>query len=118
MGKKRRDGDNIDRALVFADNETTVYGQIISPLGQGQFKTSCSDGLIRTARVRGKDNKRVWIRPNDIVLLSIREGSPDRADIELRYMPKEVKILRDNNYIGDSFVNDDEGGLKIDFDQI
>lgn len=117
MAKRRRD-DEGDRALVFADNEMTVYGQIVSPMGQGQFKANCSDGMARTARVRGRDYKRVWIRPNDIVLLSLREGVAGRADIELRYMPREVKILRDNNYIGDSFVNDDDGNLKIDFDQI
>lgn len=117
MGRKRRDGNDVSRPLAFADNETTVYGQIVSPMGQGQFKVSCSDGIPRTAKVRGRDHKRVWIRPGDIVLLSLREGVPGRADVELRYMPGEVKILKDNNYIGDSFVND-ESNLKIDFDQL
>jgi hypothetical protein len=33
-------------------------------------------------------------------------------------MPKEIKILKDNDYIEDTFTSGDPNGVKIDFDQI
>ncbi|EQB60054.1 eukaryotic translation initiation factor 1a [Vairimorpha apis BRL 01] len=98
-------------------NNTDLYAIIRTPLGQGQFKVDCSDSISRTAVIRGRDYRRVWIQPNDIVLLSIREGNNLRADIELKYMAKEIKILKDNGYIDDTFGNVSEN-VKIDFDQI
>ncbi|WUR05140.1 eukaryotic translation initiation factor 1A [Vairimorpha necatrix] len=118
MAKKQRNKNMIDRPLSFADNVNTVYGIIQSPLGQGQFVADCSDSIKRIAKVRGKDYKRVWIQPNDIVLLSLREGNNERADIELKYMQKEIKILKDNGYIEDSFTNTEGDNIKIDFDRI
>lgn len=114
---KQKKRNNTDRQLFFADNENTVYAIIRTPLGQGQFKVDCSDSISRTAVIRGRDYRRVWIQPNDIVLLSIREGNNLRADIELKYMAKEIKILKDNGYIDDTFGNVSEN-VKIDFDQI
>ncbi|EOB14270.1 Eukaryotic translation initiation factor 1A [Nosema bombycis CQ1] len=118
MGGRRRNKQNVDRPLTFADGKETVYGQIVAPLGQGQFTVNCSDSVTRIAKIRGSLYKTVWIGPNDIVLLSLREGNPNRADIELKYMPKEIKILKDNDYIEDTFTSGDPNGVKIDFDQI
>jgi translation initiation factor 1A len=115
MGKGRKGRDAGDRQLILADGEATVYGQIVAPLGQGQFRVNCSDGIPRTAKIRGRDYKKVWMQPNDVVLLSLREWETSRADIQLKYWPREVKVLRDNGYISDSFVYD-ENTLKIDFD--
>ncbi|KAF9763032.1 Eukaryotic translation initiation factor 1A [Nosema granulosis] len=118
MGGRRRNKMNADRPLTFADGKDSVYGQIVAPLGQGQFRVNCSDSISRIAKLRGSLYKTVWIGPNDIVLLNLREGNANRADIELKYMPKEIKILKDNGYIEDTFTSDDLNGVKIDFDQI
>lgn len=108
-----------DRALVFAEEEGTVYGQIICPLGQGQFKVSCSDGIYRTAKVRGRDYRRVRMIPGDIVLLRVRDGDEKRADIDRKYMPKEVKILKEDGEINDdTFAANDGGSGLVEFEEL
>lgn len=108
-----------DRVLVFAEDEGTVYGQILCPLGQGQFKVSCSDGVFRTAKIRGRDYRRVRMGPGDIVLLCIRDGDEKRGDIDRKYMPKEIKILKEDGEItDDTFAIDDKGSGLVDFEEL
>ncbi|KAM0672011.1 translation initiation factor IF1A [Ordospora colligata] len=118
MGGKRGDKSG-DRALAFAEEEQTTYGQIIAPLGQCMFRVNCSDGVARIAKIRGRDYRRVRMGPGDIVLLRIRDGDDKKADIDRKYMPKEIKILKDDGEIkDDTFSIDDQGFALIDFEEM
>lgn len=95
-----------------------MYGQIVRPFGSGRFEVVCSDSLLRVCKIRGSLHKRVWIQPNDIVLVLIRENEPHKGDIILKYFPPEVKILRDNKHIPDNFMEEAEKGVNLEFDNI
>jgi translation initiation factor 1A len=51
-------------------------------------------------RVRGKMKRRVWIRINDIVIVSPWDFQSDtRGDIVYRYRRNQVNWLKDHGYL-------------------
>ncbi|KAI8971885.1 hypothetical protein BDF20DRAFT_838162 [Mycotypha africana] len=47
----------------------------------------------KAAHISGQLRKKVWITPNDIVFLSLREFEDNKADIIQRYTPDEARAL-------------------------
>ncbi|KAF7684559.1 Eukaryotic translation initiation factor 1A [Astathelohania contejeani] len=115
---KRDKRGNSNRTISYAIEGESIYGQVERPLGNARFEIICSDGVIRICKVRGSLHKRVWIQQNDIVLVSFREGDPNKGDIILKYFPQEVKILRDNKQIPDDFTASMEIPANVEFDSI
>ena len=117
MGKRAKSVG--DRALTKAD-ENSVYAVIVRSLGYDKFEVYCSDTMKRTALIRGNMIKRVWMKENDIVLCSLREGDGRYCDIELKYTDTEIKRLKEGGYITDDLLNQKGGSLdsKIDFSQL
>ncbi len=117
MGKRSKLINN--RALTKAD-ESSVYGIIIRAFGNCSFEVYCSDAVTRIAHIRGNMIKRVWIKEDDIVLCSKREGDGKHCDIELKYTDAEVKTLKEGGYITDTFLNKDSSVThsRIDFSMI
>lgn len=86
--------------LLPEDEDLEVFGRIIEPLGKRWFKVEATDGVIKTARVRGKlRRRRHWMRRGDIVLLSLWPFKRDRADISVRYRYHQVAWLVRKGYI-------------------
>ena len=50
--------------------EGEVYGVVLQMLGNSRMRVYCFDGKVRMGRIRGKLVKRMWIREEDIVILS------------------------------------------------
>ncbi|KAI5169392.1 translation initiation factor 1A [Pancytospora epiphaga] len=117
MGNRR--SNTFDRTLIKAD-ENSIYGIITRSLGNNKFQVYCSDGIMRIASIRGNMIKRVWMKENDLVLCSLREGGGTHCDIELKYTDAEIKTLKEGRYITDAFLNQENGGTehKIDFKQL
>lgn len=117
MGKRANSAAN--RALTKAE-EGSVYAIITRSLGHNKFQVYCSDTMTRIASIRGSMIKRVWMKENDIVLCSIREGDGRFCDIELKYTESEVKTLKEGGYITDALLNQEDSGLdsRIDFSQL
>lgn len=117
MAKRSKSINN--RALTKADSDS-VYGVIVRALGNCSFEVYCSDSMTRIAHIRGSMIKRVWIKEDDIVLCSKREGDGKHCDIELKYTDTEVKTLREGGYITDTFLNRDTSVThsKINFSMI
>lgn len=117
MGKKANSAAN--RALTKAD-EGSVYAVITRSLGHNKFQVYCADTITRIASIRGNMIKRVWMKENDVVLCSLREGDGKHCDIELKYTDGEVKTLKEGGYVTDALLNQEDGGLdsKIDFSQL
>ena len=82
-GNKRRRGKNESinnkRELVLKD-EGQEYAQVLRMLGNGRLEAYCFDGIKRLAHIRGKLQKKVWMGPGDIVLVSLREYQDEKAD--------------------------------------
>ena len=74
-----------------------VLGVATKLLGYDRVQVKCMDGFTRLTRIRGKMKRRVWIRVNDIVLVSPWDFQSDtRGDITFRYRRNQVEWLRKN----------------------
>merc|ERR1712054_338225 len=71
--------------------------QVTKVLGGMWFLVSCFDGRIRKAKLRGKFKKRLWIRDDDFVLVSLWEFTKNdspQCDLVHKYYPWEVEKLQ------------------------
>ena len=71
------------------------YAVVLRMVGNGRMEVDCMDGIKRIARIRGTMRKRVWINIGDLVLVSLREFENSRCDVLLKYLPDEVRQLKD-----------------------
>jgi translation initiation factor 1A len=76
-----------------------VLGIVIRLLGNDRVVVKCTDGVTRTSRIPGRLRKRVWIRANDVVLVIPWDFQDEKADIEWRYTPGQVKFLEQRGYL-------------------
>lgn len=82
------------------------------------------DGIKRLCHIRCKLHKKVWISDGDIVLVGLRDFQDDKADVILKFMPDEARLLkaygelpdnvRLNEGIAGGVDEEDEGGGVVD----
>ena len=79
--------------------EGEVFGIAEKLLGYDRIMVKCQDGATRICRIKGKMKRRVWIRLNDVVLVSPWDFQTDkRGDITYRYQRNQMDWLRNNGY--------------------
>jgi translation initiation factor 1A len=77
-----------------------VLGVVTAMVGAGKMTVDCDDGLTRLCRIPGKIRKRVWVRQNDLIIITPwTVQSNERADIEWRYTRTQASWLKRNGYI-------------------
>ena len=82
--------------------EDQEYGQVTKLLGNCRLEVSCFDGVTRLCHIRGSMRKKVWIKINDVVLVSLREFEQAKADIIYKYEIPEINYLKKENEIPDN----------------
>ncbi|KAI3511033.1 hypothetical protein L2E82_29715 [Cichorium intybus] len=96
-GKNRKRGkneaDDEKRELVFKE-DGQEYAQVLRMLGNGRCEAMCIDATKRLCHIRGKMHKKVWIAAGDIILVGLRDYQDDKADVILKYMPDEARLLK------------------------
>ncbi|BBG99932.1 Nucleic acid-binding, OB-fold-like protein [Prunus dulcis] len=96
-GKNRKRGkneaDDEKRELVFKE-DGQEYAQVLRMLVTVAVKAMCIDGTKRLCHIRGKMHKKVWIAAGDIILVGLRDYQDDKADVILKYMPDEARLLK------------------------
>uniref|UniRef100_A0A6N2N0V8 Eukaryotic translation initiation factor 4C n=1 Tax=Salix viminalis TaxID=40686 RepID=A0A6N2N0V8_SALVM len=96
-GKNRKRGkneaDDEKRELIFKE-DGQEYAQVLRMLGNGRCEAMCIDGTKRLCHIRGKMHKKVWIAAGDIILVGLRDYQDDKADVILKYMPDEARLLK------------------------
>jgi translation initiation factor 1A len=101
---KRGKNSNYDkvRKIIYADQESTLYGLVVSSLGDCRFLIHCSDRVDRTGLIRGSLYKKAFINPEDIVLVSLRDfetlkdGVKEKCDIIMTYNSQDIEQLKSN----------------------
>ena len=85
-----------------------VYGKCLKMLGQGRVSVMCGDSVKRTCLICGRMRNRVYVRPQDVVLVSLRSGMTDdtKADIVHKFTPEESRALRKRGEIPDRFLGE------------
>jgi translation initiation factor 1A len=93
-GKKPTAVNEVERELVFKA-EDQEYCQVVKLLGNCRLEGKCFDGKTRLCHIRGSmTKKKVWIKVNDIVLVSLREFEDAKCDVLYLYNQKEIKRLQ------------------------
>ena len=99
--------------------EGQEYGQVTKLLGNCRLEVNCFDGTTRLCHIRGSMRKKVWIKINDVVLVSLRDFEDSKADIIYKYDLDEVTYLKKEKEIPENVkIHDDiveTKDLGIDF---
>ena len=119
MPKKKKAGKNtksknvveVKRGLIEPDLSCQVFGILTKTLGSRFFDVNCLDGKQRRCKVR---NKRLRVKQDDVVIISLREFDDKNADIIYKYNSEEVRELQ---RIG-SLPSGESLGIKLDENDI
>ena len=76
-----------------------VLGIIEQRHGGNKMKVNCLDGKERNCRVPGRLKRKLWLRPNDVVIIEPWEFDDEKGDVLFKYRPNQVAWLRKNNYL-------------------
>jgi translation initiation factor 1A len=81
--------------------EDELFAVVTGMLGANRIEVRCMDGTDRTARIPGRMQKRVWIREDDVVLVSPWDWQDEKADVEWRYDKGDADRLREEGHVQD-----------------
>jgi translation initiation factor 1A len=76
-----------------------LLGRVIKLVGGDNIIVKCTDGRVRTCRIRGKIKRRMWIRDNDVVLIAPWDFQSGKADIVWRYIRAHADKLEQDGYL-------------------
>ncbi len=100
MQEKRPPSEEVVRVPLPKGNQ--VIGIVEVRLGFGKSRIQCTDGKVRICRVPGRLKRRLWVRPNNIVLVQPWEIEGDRkGDILYRYLDNQVEWLKKRELLKD-----------------
>ena len=93
IGKKKVLSESELKEMVMPQ-EGELLGRVIKLVGGDNIIVKCTDGKVRTCRIRGKIKRRMWIRDNDLVLVAPWDFKSDRADIIWRYISAHAEKMK------------------------
>ncbi|MEM2139982.1 MAG: translation initiation factor eIF-1A [Nitrososphaera sp.] len=93
IGKKKVLSESALKEMVIPQ-EGELLGRVIKLVGGDNIIVKCTDGKVRTCRIRGKIKRRMWIRDNDLVLIAPWDFQSDRADIIWRYISAHAEKMK------------------------
>ncbi len=70
-----------------------LLGRVVKLVGGDNIIVKCTDGKVRTCRIRGKIKRKMWIRDHDLVLVAPWDFQSEKADIIWRYIAAHAERL-------------------------
>ena len=81
------------------------YAVVREMSGGSRMSALCEDGNNRMVRIPGKLKRRMWCRPNDLILIKPWPIQGDiKADLVYRYLPAERKWLYRRDMVPEELV--------------
>ena len=99
MKKYSRNDDEEKVVRVKLPKGDEIMGIIEQRLGGNKMMVNCFDGKTRNCRVPGRLRRKLWLRPNDVVIIEPWELDKDKGDVIFKYRPNQVRWLKKNNYL-------------------
>jgi len=93
IGKKKVLSESELKEMVMPQ-QGELLGRVIKLVGGDNIIVKCTDGKVRTCRIRGKIKRRMWIRDNDLVLVAPWDFQSDKADIIWRYISAHAEKMK------------------------
>ncbi len=76
-----------------------VIGIVEERLGGNKMRVNCLDGKTRISRVPGRLKRKLWLRPEDVVIVEPWELDKSKADIVFKYPSNQIEWLKRNKYL-------------------
>lgn len=77
-----------------------VMGIIEQRLGGNKMLVNCLDGKTRNCRVPGRLRRKLWLRPDDVVIIEPWELDQDKkGDVIFKYRLNQVSWLKKQGYL-------------------
>lgn len=89
--------NQILRVKLPAKNE--VIGIIEQRLGGNKMHVCCIDGEKRICRVPGRLKRKLWLRPEDVVIIEKWELDNTKGDVIFKYRPNQIDWLKQKGYL-------------------
>lgn len=98
LGKRKVLSESALKEMVMP-GEGQLFGRVIKLVGGDNIIVKCTDGKVRTCRIRGKIKRRMWIRDNDLVLIAPWDFQSDKADIIWRYIAAHAEKIKQDGHL-------------------
>ena len=76
-----------------------IIGIIEQILGGNKIMVNCLDGKTRNCRVPGRMKRRLWLRPNDVVIIEPWELDKNKGDVIFKYRLNQIEWLKKKGYL-------------------
>ena len=76
-----------------------IIGIIEQRLGGNKMMVNCLDGKARNCRVPGRLKRKLWLRPNDVVIIEPWELDENKGDVIFKYRLNQIAWLRKKGYL-------------------
>lgn len=76
-----------------------LIGIILERLGGNKMRVNCLDGKTRICRVPGRLRRKLWLRPNDVVIIEPWELDDSKGDVLYKYTLTQANFLRQKGYL-------------------
>jgi len=76
-----------------------VIGIVEQRLGGNKIMAGCLDGKSRNCRVPGRLKRKLWLRPNDVVIVEPWELDNNKGDVIFKYRMNQIEWLKKNKYL-------------------
>ena len=97
--RKKTFGEEGEVLRVKTPRGREVMGIVDIRLGMGKSRIRCFDGKERICKVPGAKKRRLWVRPNDTVIVEPWEfGGDAKGNIIYKYRPIEVSSLKKKGF--------------------
>ena len=101
MQPKKFNNDSGEQRIVRAKlpKGNEVIGIIEQRLGGNKMMVNCLDGKSRNCRVPGRLKRKLWLRPNDVVIIEPWELDNTKGDLLFKYPSNQIEWLKANDYL-------------------
>lgn len=76
-----------------------MIGIIEQRLGGNKMMVNCLDGKSRNCRVPGRLKRKLWLRPNDVVIIKPWDLHHERGDVIFKYRMNQIEWLKKNGHL-------------------
>ena len=94
---KNQEEPKIARARLPKGEE--IIGIIEQRLGGNKMLVNCLDGKSRNCRVPGRLKRKLWLRPNDVVIIQPWDLDKNKGDVIFKYKPNQITWLKKYGYL-------------------
>ena len=98
LGKRKVLNESALKEMVMP-GEGQLFGRVIKLVGGDNIIVKCTDGKVRTCRIRGKIKRRMWIRDSDLVLIAPWDFQSEKADIIWRYISAHAEKIKQDGHL-------------------